>query len=78
MRHHPDLPHHPLPLTRDRFTNHLSPFTAEGPMADPDRYFRPPYAGPKGWVGIRLDRRPRWTEVAEMVREAYELTRKRR
>ena len=22
---------------------------------DPDTYFRPPYLGPSGWVGVRLD-----------------------
>ncbi len=39
----------------------------------PDRYFVPPYAGPSGWVGIYLDRRPRWTEVAERLRHSHEL-----
>ena len=23
--------------------------------ADPERFFFPPYVGPKGWVGMRLD-----------------------
>lgn len=46
--------------------------------ADPDRYFKPPYVGPSGWVGVRLDRRPRWEEIAEMVREAHEMTVKKR
>jgi hypothetical protein len=23
--------------------------------AEPERYFRPPYVGPKGWIGIYLD-----------------------
>jgi hypothetical protein len=31
----------------------------------PERYFRPPYVGPSGWVGIYLDRAPAWKEVAE-------------
>jgi len=26
--------------------------------ADPDRFFRPPYVGPKGWIGVRLDNEP--------------------
>lgn len=38
---------------------------------DPDRYFRPPYVGHRGWVGMRVDRSPRWGEVAEVVEEAY-------
>ena len=38
----------------------------------PDRFFRPPYVGVRGWVGVALDlsEPPDWAEVAEMV-EAY-------
>jgi len=39
----------------------------------PDRYFVPPYAGVVGWVGIYLDRRPKWSEVADRLAHAYEL-----
>ena len=39
--------------------------------ADPKRFFRPPYVGHKGWVGIVLDTGPDWAVVAELVREAY-------
>jgi hypothetical protein len=35
--------------------------------ADPRRFFVPPYVGPRGWVGIRLDRRPNWAVVAALV-----------
>lgn len=38
---------------------------------DPVRYFRPPYVGPKGWVGVRIDRKPDWRAVAGLVAEAY-------
>jgi hypothetical protein len=31
-------------------------------FADPERFFRPPYVGPRGWVGVRIDRRPDWTD----------------
>ena len=41
---------------------------------DPDRYFSPPYVGPSGWVGIRLDKKPDWAVVAELIRDAYLLT----
>ena len=41
---------------------------------DADRYFAPPYVGPKGWLGIRLDRRPNWKTVEELLRDAYLLT----
>ena len=45
---------------------------------DADRYFAPPYVGPKGWLGIRLDRRPNWKSVEELLRDAYLLTAPRR
>ena len=46
--------------------------------ADPGRFFVPPYVGPKGWVGMRLDRRPDWDEVATLVRRSYRLIAPRR
>ncbi len=39
--------------------------------ADPERFFRPPYVGPSGWVGLVLDTDPDWDMVARMVRDAY-------
>jgi hypothetical protein len=41
--------------------------------ADPVRFFRPPYLGHKGWVGVRLAPAPDWEEVAELVRRSYRL-----
>jgi len=41
--------------------------------ADPGRFFVPPYVGPKGWIGMRLDRRPDWDEVAAIIRRSYGL-----
>jgi predicted DNA-binding protein (MmcQ/YjbR family) len=41
--------------------------------ADPDRFFVPPYVGPKGWVGIRLGGDPDWDEVTDLVRRSYRL-----
>jgi len=38
---------------------------------DPERFFRPPYVGVSGWVGVILDRRPDWKVVERLVREAY-------
>ena len=43
-------------------------------QAAPDRFFVPPYVGPSGWVGVRLDGNADWTEVAELLRDAYRLT----
>jgi hypothetical protein len=39
--------------------------------ADPERYFRPPYVGHRGWIGVRLDRALEWERVAEAIEEAY-------
>ncbi len=38
---------------------------------DPRRYFAPPYVGGRGWVGVRVDLRPAWSEVAEIIEDAY-------
>lgn len=38
---------------------------------EPDRYFVPPYVGPKGWVGVYLDRRPRWKELDALLLDAF-------
>lgn len=38
---------------------------------DPARFFRPPYVGGRGWVGIVLDGGPDWRQVESLVREAY-------
>src|SRR5581483_6122256 len=42
--------------------------------ADADTFFRPPYVGHKGWVGMRLDRKPDWNEVAELIARSYRMT----
>ena len=39
--------------------------------SDPGRYFRPPYVGSKGWVGVVLDGRPDWSVVEALVEDAY-------
>lgn len=39
--------------------------------AKPDRYFKPPYVGPSGWIGAWLDRNPPWREIAELLRDGY-------
>jgi hypothetical protein len=36
-----------------------------------DRFFRPPYVGHRGWIGLRLDVDPDWDEVAQVVTESY-------
>ncbi len=39
--------------------------------SDADRYFRPPYVGVRGWVGVYLDVPIDWDELAEVVEDAY-------
>jgi hypothetical protein len=38
---------------------------------DPVQFFVPPYVGPKGWIGVRIDRKPDWNVVAGLVADAY-------
>src|SRR5512145_757774 len=39
--------------------------------ADPERFFRPPYVGVSGWVGVVLDTKPDWGVVEGLIRESY-------
>ena len=42
--------------------------------AEPKHFFVPPYVGPRGWLGVRLDQGIAWKQVGELVRAAYENT----
>jgi hypothetical protein len=39
--------------------------------ADPEKFFRPPYVGHRGWLGVRLDRGSDWDELAGIAQDAY-------
>jgi hypothetical protein len=39
--------------------------------ADPTRFFKPPYVGPSGWLGVVLDTNPDWAMVQALVTDAY-------
>ena len=39
----------------------------------PARFFRPPYLGHKGWVGVRLVGAVDWAELTALVRRSYSL-----
>ena len=43
--------------------------------AEPEHYFIPPYSGPSGWLGLRLndlpDKGPSWETVCQRIAEAY-------
>ena len=41
---------------------------------DPRRYFRPPYVGHRGWLGVYLDvGEPDWEDLARMIEVAHQL-----
>jgi hypothetical protein len=44
---------------------------AELVAAAPGRFFRPPYVGHRGWLGVRLDGEVDWDEIAELCQDAY-------
>ena len=38
---------------------------------DPERFFRPPYVGHRGWLGVRLDIDPDYDELEDIIEDAY-------
>jgi hypothetical protein len=44
---------------------------AELIAGDPDTFFRPPYVGHRGWLGVRTDRGIEDAELRELCQEAY-------
>jgi predicted DNA-binding protein (MmcQ/YjbR family) len=43
-----------------------------------DRFFIPPYVGPQGWVGVRLDREVDWDELAGLIVDGYRMSASKR
>jgi hypothetical protein len=39
--------------------------------SNPGRFFRPPYVGGRGWLGVRLDGAVDWDEVEMLCEDAY-------
>lgn len=39
----------------------------------PDRFFKPAYVGPSGWIGVYLDDAPDWDEVLELLRDGWKM-----
>jgi hypothetical protein len=39
--------------------------------SEPELFFRPPYVGPSGWVGVVLDQRPDWKQIESLVRDSF-------
>lgn len=42
--------------------------------AAPDRFFVPPYVGPKGWIGVHLDDHTDWDGVEELLWDAWRMS----
>lgn len=40
---------------------------------DPRRFFVPPYVGPKGWLGVRIDKRIAWSRVSALAEQSFRL-----
>ena len=38
---------------------------------DPAVFFRPPYVGHRGWIGVRLSRRVTGVELRAILEDAY-------
>jgi hypothetical protein len=38
---------------------------------DPSRFFRPPYVGHRGWLGVRLNHAVDWDELEGIVEDAF-------
>jgi len=46
---------------------------------DPDLYYKPPYIGPAGWIGIRLDvAATDWAHVADRIAVSWRMVAPRR
>jgi hypothetical protein len=39
--------------------------------SDPTRFFRPPYVGHRGWLGVRFNGGVEWDELQGIVEDAY-------
>ncbi|MEP6623163.1 MAG: MmcQ/YjbR family DNA-binding protein [Acidimicrobiia bacterium] len=59
--------------------HHFPHFWAAAPLGaqeelvetDPERFFRPPYVGGRGWIGVRLDGDVDWHEIAAICEDAF-------
>lgn len=40
---------------------------------DAETFFVPPYMGPSGWIGVRLDRGADWEMVASLLEDGYRM-----
>ncbi len=38
---------------------------------EPDRFYVPAYVGHRGWIGVRINKKPDWGEIEQILVEAY-------
>jgi hypothetical protein len=50
-----------------------APAGAQEALVDerPEQFYRPPYVGHRGWLGVYLDVPVDWDEIADIVLDAY-------
>ena len=41
--------------------------------AAPEKFFKPPYVGPSGWVGVYVDKKVDWDEIASLLEDGYRM-----
>jgi predicted DNA-binding protein (MmcQ/YjbR family) len=56
---------------RTHVTLKPAPGDQESLLAEGEPYFLPRYVGTKGWIGVRVDERTDWSEIAELVTDSY-------
>ncbi len=39
---------------------------------DSESYFRPPYVGVRGWIGVCLDRSLEWSDIKDLIELAHQ------
>jgi hypothetical protein len=42
--------------------------------SDSKRFFKPPYMGHKGWVGVRIDGKPDWEQLTAILKDGYQMS----
>ena len=42
--------------------------------SDQKRFFVPPYMGKQGWVGVRIDYKVKWDQLAAILKDGYQMS----
>ncbi len=71
----------PITITTIGSGSGVPPLPASKPQLvgeRPESFFRPPYVGHRGWLGVYLDVPVDWDEIADIVEQAYRTVASRR